>query len=130
MPWTVGPSIGYRITPFLNVRAEFKAHRIEASYETPTVQEAGRGAVAKYTSFEAGAGVFYEYYPFRKKTNWTRGILIEPVVRYWPRIGSTLDKDFTYQNTQTGRAEKLPSYQSGLLANINVGYTFGRKQKR
>lgn len=65
--------------------------------------------------------------PFRKKENWLQGILIEPVIRYWPNVGSSLDSDFTYANTHTGKIETIEAYKLGWLANINIGYTFGGK---
>lgn len=123
VPWSTGPSIGYRITPFFNVRAEFKAHRYEVNYET------SGESIVKYTSYTVGMGAFYEWYPFRKKQGWTQGILIEPVVRYWPTVSTTLADNFAYTNRTTGRVESLPDYKLNFLANINIGYTFGRNKR-
>jgi hypothetical protein len=123
VPWSTGPSIGYRITPYFNIRAEFKAHhnvvRLEGSKKD----------VTSYNTYTIGAGAFYEWYPFKKKENWLQGILIEPVVRFWPNVGSSLKNNYTYNNERTGNTETLDSYKLGWLANINVGYTFGRKSK-
>lgn len=52
VPWTTGPSIGYRITPYFNIRAEFKAHRNEV------LQVGTSEPVVKYNTYTIGAGVF------------------------------------------------------------------------
>lgn len=121
MPWTTGPSIGYRITTFFNVRAEFKAHRNKLMYENTNT------SIVSYTTYTVGLGAFYSWYPFKKKENWLDGICIEPVVRFWPTVGSSLADNYQYENKLTGKRETIESYELGWLANINIGYTFGGK---
>lgn len=121
VPWSTGPSLGYRITPYFNIRAEFKAHRHEVK------QLMDNSPVAKYTTYTVGVGAFYGWYPFRKKDNWLQGILVEPVVRFWPNIGKSEKDGLNYLNTSTHKTETLSDYKLGFLANINIGYTFGGK---
>lgn len=121
VPWTTGPSIGYRLTPYFNVRAEFKAHRNVVRYEGSTKE------ITSYNTYTIGAGAFYEWYPFKKKDSWLNGILIEPVIRFWPNVGSSLSDDYEYYNEMTELTERLDAYKLGWLANINIGYTFGGK---
>ena len=121
MPWTTGPSIGYRITPYFNVRAEFKAHNHVVRYHNT------KKDIVKYNTYTVGVGAFYEWYPFKKKDNFLQGILIEPVVRFWPNVGNNLPDNFSYKSELTGQIEMLKANKLGLLANINIGYTFGGK---
>ena len=118
-PWSTGPSIGYRVTPLFNIRAEFKAHKYEV---TNSINNA---PIADYTMFTIGVGAFYEWYPFKKNEGWLKGFLVEPVIRYWPNIGSSNKNNLLYNNAATGKVESLPDYKLGLLYNINIGYTIG-----
>jgi hypothetical protein len=121
VPWTTGPSIGYRLTPYFNIRGEFKAHHNEVRYQ------GSKSNLASYNTYTIGVGAFYEWYPFKKSNSWMKGILIEPVIRFWPNVGTSLSGDFAYLNNETGKVERLEAYKLGWLGNINVGYTFGRK---
>ena len=121
VPWTTGPSIGYRFTKYFNVRGEFKAHHNEVRYKHSHTD------LKAYNTYTIGAGAFYEWYPFRKKDNWLQGILIESVIRFWPNVGTSLASKYTYENSETGKTERMAPYQLGWLANINIGYTFGGK---
>ncbi len=121
MPWTTGPSLGYRITPYFNVRAELKAHRHDVRYVGT------KTSISKFNTYTIGAGAFYSWYPFKKKSGWAQGLLVEPVVRFWPNVGNSLTDNYTYNNHLTAKTESLDPYKLGLLANINIGYTFGGK---
>lgn len=120
-PWSTGPSIGYRLTPYLNVRAEFKAHQYEVS------QDGSSEVLARYRTCTVGAGVFYEWYPFRHRSTGLQGLVIEPVVRYWANVSDNLDANSTFQDHTTGTQVPLSPYKVGLLGNLNIGYTFGGK---
>ncbi|MGB3541806.1 hypothetical protein [Rubrivirga sp.] len=109
VPWTTGFGLGYRLTPRLDVRAEFKAHRHEASVE---------GAVAaEYTTFTAGAGVYYAL-PLG------RGFRLEPSVRYWPTVATTLDDGVVQFEMTDGSVVVHEAYDIRPFVNVSVGYGF------
>ena len=127
-PWTTGFGIGYRLTETFDLRVEGKAHRFEVFYD-------GQGysgtPIASYTTATVGVGAYYRYYPFKASSGWARGLVLNPSVRYWPNVYSSLDKDrVTYANARTGKQETheaetqgIPGTK-GLFVNVSVGYTF------
>ena len=102
VPWTTGFGVGVRLTDRLDVRAEGKAHRFEA---TPS----GAETVA-YTAFSVGPGVYY------RLPLW-RGLEVEPSVRYWPTVASTLSRD---EAASVGGA----AHSFDVFANVSVGWSF------
>ncbi len=128
MPWTTGLGVGYRLTPFLDIRVEPKLHRYELFYDD---QSLSGDPIQRYTTATLGLGVYYRYYPFRKKDNALNGILIVPNARFWPNVWSSLDNDeWVYENvltekTETHRAstQGIPG-TGGFFVNVSVGYTF------
>jgi hypothetical protein len=131
---TLGIGVGYRLTPTLDVRVEPKLHYYEVYYNGQP--ETGANRVARYKTATLGLGAYYRYYPFRRQQNALAGLLIMPSVRYWPNVWNSLDDGRrTYANRATERTETyraasqgLPG-TNGLLANITLGYTFGRHRK-
>jgi hypothetical protein len=132
-PWTTGFGIGYRIKEWINVRVEPKWHRFEFYYEGEA-QNSGT-EILSYNTFSLGLGVYGHYQPFRSKTNFLKGLLIAPSIRFWPTVSSGLAGDkFTYLNKHTGSFEEIKTIDPGtgftpLVINISVGYSFSLKKK-
>jgi hypothetical protein len=110
IPWTTGFGIGYRITENLHLLVEFKAHRYEVSSRDPASQVA-------YTTFSVGPGAFYSIYLYK-------GLFLEPNVRFWPTIGSTLSNNQAVLRQPDGSIYEHRAHDLGLFANCNLGYTF------
>lgn len=115
--WTTGPGVGYRIFPALDVRAEFKAHHYTVMYtEIDLIRE--------YTTYTIGAGAYYRIYPFKKGA--LRGLLIEPNIRFWPLVGSSVDNnEFSYTD-ENGITKTHEVITSPFIVNCNIAWTFGR----
>ena len=131
---TLGIGIGYRLTPYFDLRLEPKLHYWETYYDGLPKTAANR--VTSYRTVTVGMGAYYKYYPFRKKENGFAGILIMPSLRYWPNVWSSLkNNELTYRNQVTERTETYKTATqgfpgtNGLLANVTVGYTFGSNKK-
>jgi hypothetical protein len=111
-PWTWGPGVGYRFTDWLDVRLEPKANRYEVTLNT--------GERLAYTSFSLGAGAYFRWYPFSR-------FVVEPSVRYWPRVASTLENDrYAYQDA-SGVERVHTAHSPNLVLNVSLGYTFGAR---
>ncbi|MEM6345980.1 MAG: hypothetical protein AAF927_18950 [Bacteroidota bacterium] len=131
MPWTTGFGVGYRITKYFDVRLEPKLHRYELYYDG---QNFSGDPITQYTTATLGIGLYYRYYPFRKRNDWSQGIVIVPNARFWPNIWSSLpNNEYTYTNANT---EALATHQAGrqgipgtggFFMNVSIGYTFGGK---
>lgn len=115
VPYTTGLGVGYRLTRYLDIRAEAKAHKFEA--------QVNEHQKISYHNFDLGAGAYYRIYPFGKSTTWAKGILIEPSVRYWQHVRSTLKDNQTYVSDD-GQQHTLKPYNFGFFGNVSVGYTF------
>ena len=50
--------------------------------------------------------------------------MIEPSIRYWANVESTLEDNYQYQTTE-GQSLIHEAYPFNLFANISIGYTFG-----
>jgi len=109
-PWTTGFGLGYRVTENLHVLIEFKAHH----YEVLTRDRADR---ASYDTFSVGPGAFYSVYLYE-------GLFLQPNVRWWPNVGSTLAHDRVRLTQADGSVFEHRAHDFGLFANMNVGYTF------
>jgi hypothetical protein len=102
--------VGYRITDDLHVLVEFKAHRFE-------VLGPDRNAQAAYTTFSVGPGVFYVIHLWR-------GLFLQPNLRWWPNVASTLDSGKVTLRQQNGATVQHQAHSFGLFANVNLGWTF------
>jgi hypothetical protein len=128
VPWTTGLGIGYRFTHWLNVRAEPKWHRFEFYYDGEQQNKINR--ITAYNTFTMGVGLYAFLQPFKKKTNFLKGIAIAPSVRFWPTVSSTLKgKTYQYSNKNTGGVEEIETLDPGvgftpLIINVSVGYAF------
>jgi hypothetical protein len=133
MPWTTGFGIGYQFTNWINVRVEPKWHRFEFNYQNQ--QEYSSNEITSYNTFTLGLGVYGSYLPFKKKSNYLKGIMISPSVRYWPTVHSTLPgNDLSYYNETTGSEQNIKTYGPGIqlsswVVNISIGYSFQMNKK-
>jgi hypothetical protein len=110
VPWTTGFGVGYRIFENLHVLLEFKAHHFDVT---------GRDSAAavSYTTFSVGPGVFYSVYL-------TKGLFLEPNVRFWPTVASTLPGNAAFLRQPDGTVYEHHAHDWGLFANVNLGYSF------
>lgn len=125
---SAGIGVGYRFTKAFNLRFEPKIHTYETYYEG--ARQTKSNSIANFTTYTLGVGAYYSWMPFEHKQNALNGITIVPSVRYWQKIGSTLDGNrHTYFNTQTNQIERFKAPNIGLantplVVNVSVGYTF------
>ena len=127
LPYTTGFGVGYRFNEWFNLRAEPKWHRFELYYEGD--EQIINNRIVAYNTFTLGIGAYFNIRPFKNKNNFLKGIMIAPSVRYWPKISSSLNDNFTYQNRITGQRETLSAMEVGVantpwIVNISVGYSF------
>ncbi len=133
MPWTTGFGIGYRFRDWINVRVEPKWHRFEFNYQNG--QQVISNEITSYNTFTLGLGIYGCYLPFKKKSNYLKGIMISPSVRYWPTLHSTLPgNNFSYFNETTGSEQNIKTYGPGIqlsswVVNIGIGYSFSLNKK-
>ncbi len=131
--WTTGFGVGYRITEWLNIRVEPKWHRFEFYYEGDSQNKTNE--IASYNTFSLGLGLYGSFQPFKNQTNFLKGFMIAPSIRFWPTLSSTLaDSKFTYLNKNTQTNEEIKVLDPGigftpLIINISVGYSFQLKKK-
>lgn len=122
---SLGVGIGYRFTRSFNLRFEPKWHMYETYYEGQS-----NNSIVNFSTYTLGLGAYYRWMPFEKKEGFAKGITIVPSVRYWHKVGSSLDRDqFSYSNTLTNQNEVLKAPNIGAsntpwIINISVGYTF------
>lgn len=129
LPWTTGFGVGYRFTDAFNVRVEPKWHRFEIYYDGD--EQNSNTQLCSYNTFTLGVGAYYNWQPFKERSNALKGLMIVPSLRYWPKLSSTLPDDkFVYQNRETNQEELHESMEVGLgntpwVINVSVGYSFG-----
>jgi hypothetical protein len=109
VPWTTGFGAGVRITDDLHVLIECKAHHLEVAGGDPTSR-------VTYTTFSVGPGVFYTFHLWR-------GLFIEPNVRWWPNVASTLSDGADLRRADGSTWHHAP-HSFGLFANANLGWAF------
>lgn len=110
VPWTTGFGVGYRITENLHLLLEFKAHHYEV--------RANEGAsVVNYTTFSIGPGAFYSIYL-------SKHLFLEPNLRFWPNVGSTLDDNRVLLTRCDGSSYEHQAHDFGFFGNVNLGYSF------
>jgi len=110
VPWTTGFGVGYRITEHLHVLVEVKAHHYRVSARD-------RNDELDYTTFSVGPGVFYTFQLYR-------GVFLEPNLRWWPNVASTLDGDHGRLRQPDGTTYDHAAHDFGLFANVNLGWSF------
>jgi hypothetical protein len=84
-PWTTGGGVGVILLDELWVLVDFKVHRYQVSLGT---------AGAAYSTVSLGGEIGWRYFLWR-------GAFVQPVIRYWPTIYSSVD----------GGAVQLGSYR-------------------
>ena len=110
VPWTTGFGVGYRITENLHLLLEVKAHHFEV--------RANEGASeVSYTTFSVGPGAFYSIYL-------TKHLFLQPNVRFWPNVGSTLDGNHVTLRNSDGTGYEHQAHDFGFFGNVNLGYSF------
>lgn len=119
-PYSTGTGLGYKLISKnkigFDIRAEAKVHKYVAELtETETID---------YVNFDLGGGAYFQYYPFAKRSNALKGIVIEPSIRYWANTASSLKGDHVYRGENDIDITHKP-YPLDLFANISLGYTFG-----
>jgi hypothetical protein len=133
MPWTTGFGIGYRITEWINMRIEPKWHRFEFNYQNGP--QMNNNEITSYNTFTLGLGLYGCWLPFKKKTNFLKGIMVSPSFRYWPTLHSTLPgNSYSYYNSSTQSIQQIKTYGPGIklspwIVNISIGYSFELKKK-
>lgn len=125
---SAGIGFGYRFTESFNVRIEPKIHVYETYYEGDN--QTKENSIANFTTYTLGLGAYYRWMPFENKTNALKGITVSPSIRYWYKVGSTMDNNkLAYFNTKTNKEETLEAPNIGIantpiIVNISIGYTF------
>jgi hypothetical protein len=133
MPWTTGFGIGYRFTDWINLRVEPKWHRFAFNYADS--QQKTSNEIIAYNTVTLGLGLYGCYLPFKNKTNFLKGIMISPSIRYWPTLQSTLPgNSSSYYNVTTASVQQIKTYGPGIqlspwIINISIGYSFEFKKK-
>lgn len=118
-PYSTGAGVGYRFFATeivgMDLRAEAKVHGYEV--------ELNDDQSIDYTNFDMGGGIYWQIHPFGRKKDYLQGFVIEPSIRYWANISSSLDDNFQY-TTNDGRLVTHEPYPLNLFANVSIGYTF------
>jgi hypothetical protein len=133
IPYTTGFGIGVTVPvrilrSFVDLRAEAKLHRFDASYDSADGTRAT--AIASYSTYTLGAGAYWTVVPFADRRDALRGLDLSTSFRFWPNVGSTLPGDqVTYANATTGRDEVHHAANIGIantpiIVNVSIGYVF------
>lgn len=109
-PWSTGAGVGWRLGRSHDMRLELKAHRYHVT--SPT------GEQVRYTTWSVGPG-FYR----RRQARGSR-LVIEPSVRFWPNVGSSLAKGEHVFTADDGTRLRHRPHQLGVIANLSVGWSF------
>ena len=110
VPWTTGFGVGVRITRDLHILVEAKAHHYNVTGNDANHQ-------VDYTTFSVGPGVFYTLHIYK-------GLFLEPNVRFWPNVASTLKGNQAAIVQSDGSVYEHKAHDFGLFANMNIGWTF------
>ena len=118
-PYSTGPGIGYRVFANqvlgMDIRAEAKVHQYDVSLND--------NQDISYTNFDLGGGAYWQIRPFGKQNNRLSGIVVEPSIRYWANVASSLENEVVY-TTNNGETQTHSPYPLNLFFNISIGYTF------
>ncbi len=68
------------------------------------------------TTFSVGPGVFYELRLWR-------GLFLQPSLRWWPNVASTLPEGATLLGADQKRV-KMESHSFGIFPNVSLGWNF------
>lgn len=118
-PYSTGMGFGFRFFSNkiigMDIRAEAKIHAYEVQLSTKHFTQ--------YTNYDLGGGIYWQIHPFGNKTKALAGIVLEPSIRYWANVSTSLNDNYTYK-TNDGRTLIHKPYPLNLFANISLGYTF------
>jgi len=103
VPWTTGFGVGVRITRDLHVLVEAKAHHYNVTGNDANHQ-------VDYTTFSVGPGVFYTLHIYK-------GLFLEPNVRFWPNVASTLKGNQAAIVQSDGSVYEHKAHDFGLFAD-------------
>jgi len=109
MPWTTGPSLGYRVTNRLNVTMDLKAHRVNTTMPG--------GSRSSYTVYTAGPAVSY-LQPIAGK--W----FVQPMIRWWPTVNTSLANGEVALRRADGSTYLHKPLTLGIVPNVKIGYRF------
>lgn len=108
--WTTGPGVGYNWFKNFDTRLEFKAHKNRVRFFDEINTD--------YITYNIGVGAYYRIFPFKKL-----GLVVEPSIRYWPLIGSTLEDDeFIYQFNGVNYTHVAENQD--FIINVSIGWKF------
>jgi hypothetical protein len=131
---SLGVGFGYRFTKRFNIRIEPKMHMWDMYYSNQFKEQAGK--ITGYNTYTLGLGAYYRWTPFEKINNALKGITIDPSIRWWPNVASSLkNNEYAYYNKITDTNETIKANNIGIsntpwFANISIGYTFGMKNNK
>lgn len=112
-PYTTGFGVGYRITRQFDTRLEFKVHGYEATLVN--------GESLTYQTYSVGLGAYYRLHLWR-------GLLLEPSVRWWPNVGSSLPGESHAFTSADGQPLVHQAHNLGFFANVSLGYVLGKSR--
>jgi hypothetical protein len=115
-PFTGGFGVGYHWNGFVAA--------IEPKASTFRLTPKG-GSSFEYVTYTLGVGLYYNWYVWK-------GLVVQPTLKYWPRIASSLPNDkYGYTNSEgqsISHTALTPGFgNSGLIAGVSIGWTFGRE---
>jgi hypothetical protein len=108
-PWTTGPSAGVRLTNRLQATLDAKGHRADVRHPD--------GGRARYTVFTLGPALSYTVPVYR-------GVVVQPMVRWWPTVGTTLDGEAARFARRDGSTFTHRAMDLGFVPNVKVGWRF------
>ncbi len=129
IPWTTGFGIGYRFNDWFNLRAEPKWHKFELY--SAGEQQNQTNLLGAYTTFSLGIGAYANLQPFKNQTNFLKGIMVAPSIRWWPRVASSLpNNSLKIQPKSQTEIQEHEALEVGIsntqwIVNISIGYSFG-----
>ena len=78
---------------------------------------ADRNQELSYLTFTVGPGLFYDLHLWR-------GFFLQPLVRWWPNVGDTLDRSAPAFTRPDGTTYRPQAKSQGVFANVNLGWSF------
>lgn len=102
-PWTTGGGVGVVLLDELYVMVDVKAHRYEAAIGDDE---------AAYTTVSVGGELGYRLFAWR-------GLFVQPMLRFWPNVYTTLPSDEVALGDYTHEAKNL-----NLFMNVSLGWAF------
>ncbi|MEJ8819736.1 hypothetical protein [Lacibacter sp. H407] len=79
-----------------------------------------QGKEETYTTFSVGLGAYYNIYLWK-------GLFLQPTVKFWPKVGSTLSSDGVEMQNVSGQKyihEARTPGNNGLIYGASLGWTF------